>query len=114
MTASPVKPKEAWCAVGPDGEIDIDMLRRGQAGCEHAASSIRGQAWPRLVHLGWRVLRVRIVRADAPEVAEPAPAPAPARRKAPASPGYTGPERMSAQEYRTLQAGIVRMGVIRR
>jgi hypothetical protein len=111
MVAAPIKPIEAHCAVGPDGALDIDLIRRNAASCQHAATQVRGIPWPRLVHIGWRVVRVRIGRADAEEVQpEPAPAPPPPaatrpRRAAPA--GYSGPERMSASDYR---AAVVRFG----
>jgi hypothetical protein len=108
----PIKAREAWCAVGPDGEIDIDLIRRGQAGCQMAATSIRGIPWPRLAHGGWRILRVRIVRADDPQVADTRPAPAQAATKPRVAPppGYSEPDRMSAAAYRGLVAGIVRRG----
>ena len=52
---------EAFCAVGPKGKIDIDMIRRNAASCHSAAQNIEGKAWPALGREGWRVVRVRVV-----------------------------------------------------
>ena len=82
-----VPPVEAVCAIGPDGKIDIDLIRRNPASCQAAAKSITGLPWPRAVQLGWRTVRVRIVAAGSPEAEEPMPEPVrpspPPRRRAP-------------------------------
>ena len=55
-----ILPVEAHCAVGPDGKIDIDLIRRSQASCHTAAQNIQGGTWAGLVRNGWRVVRVVI------------------------------------------------------
>ena len=89
-----VKRAQAYCAVGPEGLIDIDLIRRSSASCQYAASNIHNTPWPRLVAKGWEVVPVRITAEDdadgdkpMPRIvtidAEPSPAPIP-RRAAPA------------------------------
>lgn len=79
-------PTTAYCAIGPDRRIDIDLVRRNQASCGSAAGNVQGMAWPHLAGKGWRIVSVRIVEVgsadDVPEV-DPAPAP---KRKPPAPP----------------------------
>lgn len=73
-----ITPAGAHCAIGPDGLIDIDMLRRGRASAESAAKTIKGVAWAILARQGWQVFPVRIVPAGEPDpesVAAPVPPP---------------------------------------
>lgn len=58
--SAPVRPTVAFCAVGPDGAIDIDLVRRSQSSCHSAASNIHGLGWMALVGKGWRVVEVRL------------------------------------------------------
>ena len=68
-----VTPIAAYCAVGPDGKLDIDMVRRAVPAAQWAAGAVLGTTWAALGKRGWRVIAVRIGAADdAEEAAEPA------------------------------------------
>lgn len=66
-------PAEAYCAVGPDGKIDIDMVRRNPASAHSAAGNIHGLPWPRMVGMGWRVVPVRVAPAGDIDTQDSAP-----------------------------------------
>lgn len=93
-----LKAAPAVLAVGPDGVVDIDMVRRNKPGAKWAASNITGRAWPQLERDGWVILSVVVmpvadVTGDEPlELTRSAPAaePAPtAPRKAKRAPKPT-------------------------
>ena len=69
----------AWCAVEPEKAIDIDMVRRSDSSARHAASNIKGVAWPQLSRAGWKIIKVRVI----PDEEGEAPAPPPAPRRLP-------------------------------
>jgi len=54
-------PAPACLAVGPDGKIDIDCIRRTKANAQYAAANIQGKSWPYLERTGWRVLNVMVM-----------------------------------------------------
>jgi hypothetical protein len=61
-----IRPTEAFCAVGPTGKIDIDMIRMGRAGAEHAAGVVSGLGWAAMRAQGYEVVPIVIVpRRDA-------------------------------------------------
>jgi hypothetical protein len=111
-------PADACCAVGPDGKIDIDMVRRTRAGAEYVATQTQQKAWPHLVRAGWRTMPVRVIRAGGPEDVEgeilpDAPPPAP-RAAVAGAPRRRLPETISAAAYRKLvgaDGGMLRCGV---
>ncbi len=55
---------KAFCAVGPGGLLDIDLVRRSQSAAQWAAGAVSGDAWPRLAAAGWTVIEVRIGAAN--------------------------------------------------
>jgi hypothetical protein len=61
MPATPLR-AEAFCAVGPDQAIDIDLVRRSVASAQHSAVVTKGEGrqWPALARIGWTVVPVRI------------------------------------------------------
>ena len=93
-----VKRAQAYCAVGPEGLIDIDLIRRSSSSCHFAASNIKNIPWPALVGMGWEVVPVRIVAEDDAEGDKPGPRmvtidaepAAPRPRRAPRPPGGEG------------------------
>lgn len=98
-----VKPTEAFCAIGPDGVIDIDLVRRNRASAQAAAGAIHSRAWPAMVAKGWQVIPVVIQASDfeLPSPVEigwpPAPAPAGAAAVAiPVAPRMREPETVVA------------------
>lgn len=78
-----IAPSPAVMAVGPDGKIDIDLIRRNKASAQHAAKTLTGYPWPVLHGQGWRVVDVLIVpKADVTgeepvtiDLGDPSPAP---------------------------------------
>lgn len=85
---APIQPIEAHCAVGPDGKIDIDLIRRNQASAQAAAKGITGMPWPAAASKGWHVIGVRVVPLlpGAEEVVEePPPSPPPRRHRPPSA-----------------------------
>lgn len=93
----PVAPITACCAVGPDGRLDIDLIRRNQASAQHAAKSIQGGSWPALASKGWRIIAVEIRDQSLPEAVEQAPV---SRDSPPVRRGLDVVDRMSAADYR--------------
>lgn len=84
-----VQPTTAFCAIGPDGTIDLDMIRRSASSARGAATAIKSTAWPALAAKGWVIVPVRITAAGEPEEEAvplppkpPAPRPAVERRPA--------------------------------
>lgn len=75
MTAPKIIPTHAYCAVGPDGKIDIDLVRRNPASAHSAAGNVHGLPWPRMVGKGWRVIPVRVAPAGEVEAEVSAPIP---------------------------------------
>ncbi len=78
MPARVILKAEAVCAVGPDGKIEIDLIRRNGASAQKAAGNVHGLAWPQLAAKGWQVVDVVIMHKAEAEVAEPEARPAPA------------------------------------
>ncbi len=73
---------EAFCAVGSDLKVDIDLIRRTAASAQYAATTMTGSHWPAMALAGWAVVPVRIYGGPAlPEelVDLPPPRPSPAR-----------------------------------
>lgn len=123
MPASVIKRTEAVCAVGPDGVIDIDMIRRNQASAQKAAGNTTGLHWPQLAAKGWQVVPVVIAHKAEADVLEPEAKPAPpgkpprrppppvAPPAAPPTPrsGLDTADRMSVEQYRAfLRCGGIR------
>jgi len=79
--AAEIVPVEAFCAIGPDQKIDIDMIRRNRASAEFAAKNVTGHHWVKLAASGWSVIPVTIGPAGAPPAAA-----APPRRPSPPMP----------------------------
>jgi len=102
--AAAIAPVEAFCAIGPDQKIDIDMLRRNRASAEFAAKNVTGNHWVKLAAAGWSVVAVTIAPAGAPPQApEPSGAKRPRPPPPPAPPAAASVQpRMSAREYRDL------------
>lgn len=73
MSLPKIIPAEAYCAVGPDGRIDIDLVRRNPASAHSAAGNVHGLPWPRMVGKGWRVIPVRVLPAGDVEAEVSAP-----------------------------------------
>lgn len=56
----PVAAIAAFIAIGTDGVMDLDLVRRSRAAAQWAATSVHGRAWPHLVASGWRVELVTV------------------------------------------------------
>lgn len=118
-------PRDAYAAVGPDGEIDIDLLRRTGANARYGATCVAGKPWPQLAAAGWTIERVTVsgstesvpVEQRPPEEKSPEGVPPPPTRRKAAAPAAqpSGPpqirDRMTVDEYReAIAAGLVRFG----
>ena len=57
----PSKLTEAFVALPPGGGVDIDLIRRNAASCQHAAFCREGEGWLVLARKGWTVAPVRIL-----------------------------------------------------
>lgn len=78
MSVRPIIPAEAFCAVGPDGKIDIDLVRRNRASAQHAAGAVNGTTWAALASQGWQVIDVIVLprgsgMTGVPSAPEPTP-----------------------------------------